>query len=244
MSHRLLCRSVQEPAHRNPPWSLSVRPPRVAQPLPQLHQVHPRSHHQPADADLSGHQVSSAHSLFMFSGSSCSPFRTGPDRDVSSFTETDQLFTPVPVCSFKRLISLHSRNLLSVLPKYLFSLPLKVLLVSNNKLVSIPEEIGKAKELMELVSSSLCRWTRARRVGLTESSHFLSSVSPRRTSAVMRSRCCQLRWGGFRPYESSTSGRTVSTCCPRVSPPSGPPCKHLNKHPIRSNEVMTVYMQS
>lgn len=48
---------------------------------------------------------------------------------------------------------LHSRNLLSVLPKYLFSLPLKVLLVSNNKLASIPEEIGKAKELMELVSS-------------------------------------------------------------------------------------------
>ncbi|XP_016897173.1 leucine-rich repeat and calponin homology domain-containing protein 2 isoform X2 [Cynoglossus semilaevis] len=43
-----------------------------------------------------------------------------------------------------------SRNLLSVLPKYLFNLPLKVLLVSNNKLVSIPEEIGKAKELMEL----------------------------------------------------------------------------------------------
>lgn len=45
-----------------------------------------------------------------------------------------------------------SRNLLTVLPKYLFGLPLKVLLVSNNKLVSIPEEIGKAKELMELVS--------------------------------------------------------------------------------------------
>lgn len=50
-------------------------------------------------------------------------------------------------------VFLYSRNLLSVLPKYLFSLPLKVLLVSNNKLVSIPEEIGKAKELMELVSS-------------------------------------------------------------------------------------------
>lgn len=50
-------------------------------------------------------------------------------------------------------VSLYSRNLLSVLPKYLFNLPLKVLLVSNNKLVSIPEEIGKAKELMELVSS-------------------------------------------------------------------------------------------
>lgn len=50
------------------------------------------------------------------------------------------------------LIFLHSRNLLSVLPKYLFNLPLKVLLVSNNKLASIPEEIGKAKDLMELVS--------------------------------------------------------------------------------------------
>lgn len=48
----------------------------------------------------------------------------------------------------------YSRNLLTVLPKYLFSLPLKVLLVSNNKLVSIPDEIGKAKELMELVSSA------------------------------------------------------------------------------------------
>ncbi|ETE71949.1 Leucine-rich repeat and calponin-likey domain-containing protein 2, partial [Ophiophagus hannah] len=44
-----------------------------------------------------------------------------------------------------------SRNLLSTLPKYLFDLPLKVLVVSNNKLVSIPEEIGKLKDLMELV---------------------------------------------------------------------------------------------
>ncbi|XP_007948181.1 leucine-rich repeat and calponin homology domain-containing protein 2 [Orycteropus afer afer] len=46
--------------------------------------------------------------------------------------------------------SLESRNLLSTLPKYLFDLPLKVLVVSNNKLVSIPEEIGKLKDLMEL----------------------------------------------------------------------------------------------
>ncbi|MGH0151072.1 UNVERIFIED_CONTAM: hypothetical protein FKN15_027342 [Acipenser sinensis] len=43
-----------------------------------------------------------------------------------------------------------SRNLLSTLPKYLFDLPLKVLVLSNNKLVSIPEEIGKSKDLMEL----------------------------------------------------------------------------------------------
>lgn len=45
-----------------------------------------------------------------------------------------------------------SRNQLSVLPKFLFNLPLKVLVVSNNKLLSIPEEIGKAKDLTELVS--------------------------------------------------------------------------------------------
>ncbi|KAJ7411906.1 Leucine-rich repeat and calponin like proteiny domain-containing protein 2 [Willisornis vidua] len=44
-----------------------------------------------------------------------------------------------------------SRNLLSTLPKYLFDLPLKVLVVSNNKLVSIPEEIGKLRDLMELI---------------------------------------------------------------------------------------------
>ncbi|KAG8144688.1 hypothetical protein E2320_013147, partial [Naja naja] len=47
-----------------------------------------------------------------------------------------------------------SRNLLSTLPKYLFDLPLKVLVVSNNKLVSIPEEIGKLKDLMELLDFS------------------------------------------------------------------------------------------
>lgn len=70
------------------------------------------------------------------------------------------------ICQY--FVCVHSRNLLSVLPKYLFNLPLKVLVVSNNKLVSIPEEIGKAKELMELVSgvysflhicvSLLCKW--------------------------------------------------------------------------------------
>ncbi|XP_023955568.3 leucine-rich repeat and calponin homology domain-containing protein 2 isoform X12 [Chrysemys picta bellii] len=44
-----------------------------------------------------------------------------------------------------------SRNLLATLPKYLFDLPLKVLVVSNNKLVSLPEEIGKLRDLMELI---------------------------------------------------------------------------------------------
>lgn len=51
------CRFVQESLHRDPSRGVSVRPPRVVKPLPQLHQVRPRSHHQPADADLSRHQV-------------------------------------------------------------------------------------------------------------------------------------------------------------------------------------------
>lgn len=54
--------------------------------------------------------------------------------------------------SHETFLILFSRNLLSTLPKYLFDLPLKVLVLSNNKLVSIPEEIGKLKDLMELVS--------------------------------------------------------------------------------------------
>ncbi|NWI37197.1 LRCH3 protein, partial [Picathartes gymnocephalus] len=43
-----------------------------------------------------------------------------------------------------------SRNQLSTLPVHLCSLPLKVLIVSNNKLVSIPEEIGQLRQLTEL----------------------------------------------------------------------------------------------
>lgn len=126
-------------------------------------------------------------------------------------------------CRSLFLPSPFSRNLLSVLPKYLFSLPLKVLLVSNNKLVSIPEEIGKAKELMELVSSlflqvhmNFCKEKKGKEK-LPWWSSFLHFVSPCRTSAVMRSRCCRLRLGGFKPYENSISGRTVYTCCLRVS---------------------------
>ncbi|NWY01824.1 LRCH1 protein, partial [Nothoprocta ornata] len=43
-----------------------------------------------------------------------------------------------------------SRNQLSSLPACLCSLPLKVLIASNNKLGSLPEEIGQLKQLMEL----------------------------------------------------------------------------------------------
>ncbi|KGL84419.1 Leucine-rich repeat and calponin homology domain-containing protein 3, partial [Tinamus guttatus] len=43
-----------------------------------------------------------------------------------------------------------SRNQLSTLPVHLCSLPLKVLIAGNNKLVSIPEEIGQLRQLTEL----------------------------------------------------------------------------------------------
>lgn len=45
-----------------------------------------------------------------------------------------------------------SRNQLSTLPVHLCNLPLKVLIASNNKLVSLPEEIGHLRHLTELVS--------------------------------------------------------------------------------------------
>ncbi|KAF4025588.1 hypothetical protein G4228_017601 [Cervus hanglu yarkandensis] len=43
-----------------------------------------------------------------------------------------------------------TRNQLSALPACLCGLPLKVLIASNNKLGSLPEEIGQLKQLMEL----------------------------------------------------------------------------------------------
>uniref|UniRef100_A0A8I3N6D4 Leucine rich repeats and calponin homology domain containing 1 n=1 Tax=Canis lupus familiaris TaxID=9615 RepID=A0A8I3N6D4_CANLF len=48
------------------------------------------------------------------------------------------------------LYCLCSRNQLSALPACLCGLPLKVLIASNNKLGSLPEEIGQLKQLMEL----------------------------------------------------------------------------------------------
>ncbi|KAK5601223.1 hypothetical protein CRENBAI_002656, partial [Crenichthys baileyi] len=42
------------------------------------------------------------------------------------------------------------RNQLSVLPAVVCSLPLKVLIASNNKLVSLPEELGQLRHLTEL----------------------------------------------------------------------------------------------
>ncbi|XP_055500745.1 leucine-rich repeat and calponin homology domain-containing protein 1 isoform X2 [Leucoraja erinacea] len=58
---------------------------------------------------------------------------------------------PDTVINLQALMNLNlSRNQLSTLPLCICALPLKVLVVSNNKLVSLPEDIGQLKCLMEL----------------------------------------------------------------------------------------------
>uniref|UniRef100_UPI00398E9876 leucine-rich repeat and calponin homology domain-containing protein 1 isoform X1 n=1 Tax=Pristiophorus japonicus TaxID=55135 RepID=UPI00398E9876 len=58
---------------------------------------------------------------------------------------------PDAVINLQTLTNLNlSRNQLSTLPLCLCALPLKVLIASNNKLVSLPEDIGQLKCLMEL----------------------------------------------------------------------------------------------
>ncbi|XP_050834004.1 DISP complex protein LRCH3 isoform X9 [Serinus canaria] len=60
-------------------------------------------------------------------------------------------YIPEAVLNLQSLTFLNiSRNQLSTLPVHLCSLPLKVLIASNNKLVSIPEEIGRLRQLTEL----------------------------------------------------------------------------------------------
>ncbi|XP_041898619.1 DISP complex protein LRCH3 isoform X8 [Corvus kubaryi] len=60
-------------------------------------------------------------------------------------------YIPEAVLNLQSLTFLNiSRNQLSILPVHLCSLPLKVLIASNNKLVSIPEEIGRLRQLTEL----------------------------------------------------------------------------------------------
>lgn len=52
-----------------------------------------------------------------------------------------------------RLIHFFSRNQLTVIPPFIKCLQaLEVFLASHNKLVSLPEEIGELKRLMEIVS--------------------------------------------------------------------------------------------
>ncbi|NXA51097.1 LRCH3 protein, partial [Nothocercus julius] len=60
-------------------------------------------------------------------------------------------YIPEAILNLQSLTFLNiSRNQLSTLPVHLCSLPLKVLIAGNNKLVSIPEEIGQLRQLTEL----------------------------------------------------------------------------------------------
>ncbi|XP_049641842.1 DISP complex protein LRCH3 [Suncus etruscus] len=60
-------------------------------------------------------------------------------------------YIPEAILNLQALTFLNiSRNQLSTLPVHLCNLPLKVLIASNNKLVSLPEEIGHLRLLTEL----------------------------------------------------------------------------------------------
>uniref|UniRef100_A0A8C0NZ11 Calponin-homology (CH) domain-containing protein n=1 Tax=Canis lupus familiaris TaxID=9615 RepID=A0A8C0NZ11_CANLF len=60
-------------------------------------------------------------------------------------------YIPEAILNLQALTFLNiSRNQLSTLPVHLCNLPLKVLIASNNKLVSLPEEIGHLRHLTEL----------------------------------------------------------------------------------------------
>uniref|UniRef100_A0A8D0H741 Leucine rich repeats and calponin homology domain containing 3 n=1 Tax=Sphenodon punctatus TaxID=8508 RepID=A0A8D0H741_SPHPU len=59
-------------------------------------------------------------------------------------------YIPEAILNLQSLSFLNiSRNQLSTLPVHLCSLPLKVLIASNNKLVSLPEDIGQLRHLTE-----------------------------------------------------------------------------------------------
>uniref|UniRef100_A0A8C8A217 Uncharacterized protein n=1 Tax=Oryzias sinensis TaxID=183150 RepID=A0A8C8A217_9TELE len=75
------------------------------------------------------------------------------ERDISCFAEAR---LPMPLFAVLKVgqsfIFLHSRNLLSVLPKYLFNLPLKVLLdFSCNKITEIPPAYRKLSQLQTII---------------------------------------------------------------------------------------------
>ncbi|XP_072469812.1 DISP complex protein LRCH3 isoform X10 [Notamacropus eugenii] len=60
-------------------------------------------------------------------------------------------YIPEAILNLQALTFLNiSRNQLSTLPVHMCNLPLKVLIASNNKLVSLPEEIGHLRNLTEL----------------------------------------------------------------------------------------------
>ncbi|KFV07519.1 Leucine-rich repeat and calponin homology domain-containing protein 3, partial [Tauraco erythrolophus] len=91
-------------------------------------------------------------------------------------------YIPEAILNLQSLTFLNiSRNQLSTLPVHLCSLPLKVLIASNNKLVSIPEEIGQLRQLTELDVSCNEIQTIPPQIGNLES---LRDLSVRRNNLV------------------------------------------------------------
>lgn len=110
-----------------------------------------------------------------------------------------------------------SRNQLSTLPAHLCRLPLKVLIACNNKLVSLPEDLGKLRQLTELVCVDQLSLLSSE-IYLHIFSHsrtllinFFSVFS--RTSAVMRSRHFLHRSVSWKLYVTSISAETTSFAC-------------------------------
>ncbi|KAM9007573.1 DISP complex protein LRCH3 isoform 9-T9 [Ara ararauna] len=92
-------------------------------------------------------------------------------------------YIPEAILNLQSLTFLNiSRNQLSTLPVHLCSLPLKVLIASNNKLVSIPEEIGQLRQLTELDVSCNEIQTIPPQIGNLES---LRDLNVRRNNLVL-----------------------------------------------------------
>ncbi|XP_067851271.1 DISP complex protein LRCH3 isoform X2 [Heptranchias perlo] len=125
-------------------------------------------------------EEAAATGVLNFSGRKLKEFpRSAVNQDLTDTTQSDLsknrlVEIPAEVCHFVSLESLNlyqncirsipeailnlqsltflniSRNQLTTLPGHICNLPLKVLIASNNKLISLPEEIGLLRQLTEL----------------------------------------------------------------------------------------------
>lgn len=62
----------------------------------------------------------------------------------------DESFGIWIIIIFLCFILIRRSNLLTILPRELCFLPIQVLLVSNNRLISLPDELGRMEQLTEL----------------------------------------------------------------------------------------------